>query len=412
MRAFIQWLALAPLFVIAGCSTLQQTPRLTSSGSALSLSVADANLGEALAHYSQGLITEASPGTSQSAFLHFRQAAVLDPDHIPINLKVAADYISRKDYTGAIAVLKSLQLAHPESSEIRLLLGSVYQVQGNFDGAVRQFRSVIRMAPERPEGYLRWATLLAVELEARRSLAVVRDGLRHSNNPQPLLEFCESAGRFFVAGKDLPSAILFFELVPDNSQVSYWLGEAYELQGKREKALKAYTLAGKGDPFKVPVALRKANLYMQTEQFAEALTQFDEVERRVSRDPSFSNQIPPIFDFWYGITCERVGRIADGEKYLGRFLAAHPDSGEALNYLAYMWAEQGVNLEQAESYITKALVQEPENGAYWDTQGWIQFKRGHMINALSSLEKALRLVGKDPTISAHLRAVRAALKKR
>ncbi|MEI8139642.1 MAG: tetratricopeptide repeat protein [bacterium] len=412
MRAFTQWLALAPLFVIAGCSTLQQTSRLTSSGSALSLSVADTNLGEALAHYSQGLITEASQGTSQSAFLHFRQAAVLDPDHIPINLKVAADLIGRKDYTGAVVVLKSLQLSHPESSEIRLLLGSVYQVQGNQDEAVHQFRSVVRMAPERPEGYLRWAALLAVEFDARRSLAVVRDGFRHVSNPQPLLEFCESAGRLFVAGKDIPSAILFFEQVPDNPQVSYWLGEAYELQGKREKALKSYTLAGKGDPFKVPVALRKANLYMQTEQFAEALTQLDQVERRVSQDPACTNQIPAIFDFWYGITCERVGRIEDSEKYLGRFLAVHPDSGEALNYLAYMWAEQGVNLVQAESNITKALAQEPENGAYLDTLGWIQFKRGDTIKALSSLEKALRLVGKDPTILAHLRAVRAVLKKR
>lgn len=450
MRAFIQWLSLAPLFVIAGCSTIHQTPRLASSSSALSLSSADSDLGEALAHYSQGLIAEASAGSSPSAIGHFRQAAALDPAHIPLSLKVAADYIGRKDYTGAVTVLKSLELTHPDSVEIGLLLGSVYQTQGNQDEAVRQFRSVIRKAPERSDGYIRLATLLALDLEARKARAVIRDGLRHVKNPQPLIDFCESAGRLFIAGKDIPGAILFFEQVldyrpddaavrealarcyvvvgkerkalaafkmlqkqnPDNPQVAFWIGELYELMGDTGKALEAYTRAGRGEATLLPVFLRKALLYMQLEQYSEAVRQFDEVARRVERDESFAKQLPALFYFWYGSACERAGRLDEGEKYLSRFLAVNPDSAEALNYLAYMWAERGVNLDQAETYITKALGQEPDNGAYLDTQGWIQYKRGDYGNALKNLERALRLAGDDPAIVAHLRAVRAALKKR
>ncbi len=382
MRAFTQWLALAPLFVIAGCSTLQQTPREASSESPLSLSEADANLGEALAHYSQGLVSEASLGTAQSAFFHFKQSAVLDPSNIPLSLKVAADYIGRKDYTGAVSILKSLELKHPDSVEIRLLLGSVYQAQDQQDEAVRSFRSVIRLVPDRPDGYIRLATLWAMEFDSRRTLAVIREGLRHVDNPLPLVDFSENVGRLFMAGKELSGAIPFFELVllyrPDD----------------------------------LPIRVNLALLHLQRDHFAKALTQFDAVARYVGKDESRTNQLPPLFYFWYGSACERAGRVVEGEQYLSRYLAANPDSAETLNYLAYVWAERGVNLERAEIYIKKALQQEPENGAYWDTQGWIQYKQGDYGEAVKSLNQALRLTGDDPAILDHLRAVRAALKKR
>lgn len=412
MRAFTQWLALAPLFVIAGCSTFQQTPRSTSSGSALPLSEADAKLGEALAHYSQGLISEATLGSSQSALSHYRQAAALDPTHIPLNLKVAADYIVRRDYTGAVSVLKSLERTQPKSVEIRLLLGSVYQTQGKSDEAVQQFRSVIRMAPEQPDAYIRLATLLAVERDSRKALAVVEEGLRHVKNPQPLFEFCESLGRLLVVGKDVPGAIRFFDKIPDNPQVAFWLGELHELQDDNKKAIAAYGRAGKAEAFKLLVALRMALLYMQLGQPVEALPHFDEVARRIEHDETLASRMPPLFYFWYGSACERGGRVEAGEKYLVRYLAANPDSAETLNYLAYMWAEQGANLEQAGAYIAKAMAQDPDNGAYLDTQGWIQYKQGDYVNALKNLERAWRQAGSDPTIKAHLRAVRAALKKR
>ena len=95
-----------------------------------------------------------------------------------------------------------------------------------------------------------------------------------------------------------------------------------------------------------------------------------------------------------------------------RYLAANPESAEALNYLAYMWAERGVNLDKAGIYITKALVHEPDNGAYLDTLGWVQYKQGDYLNAVKTLKQALRKLGDDPAIVDHLRAAQKASKKR
>lgn len=481
MRAFIRWLALAPLLVFAGCSSLHQTPRAVGFSSDISLSPSDVILGEALAHYGQALILEASIGASQSAIYHFRQAAILDPANIPLSLKVAADYIGRKDYPGAISVLEGLIISDQESIEVHLLLGSVYQMTDRSKEAVRQFRSAIRLAPERPEGYIRLATLLVLDQGARQALDVVKDGLRKVHDPQPLVDFCVTAGRLLAEQNDIMGATSFFrqalvlrpddapsravlarcyvvsglerqalkevtllqEKHPDSAIVAFWLGELYELMGQRTLALEAYTRAGRFESFELLAMLRKAKLemlvepgaalitlrdllhdhpddlrvriylaliHMQLEQYDEALSQFDEVARRVEQDPQHSWQLLPLFYFWYGSACERGGRFEEGEQHLCRYLAANPAAAEALNYLAYMWAERGIKLAQAEAYIIKALALEPHNGAFLDTQAWIHFKRGDYSNAYKILKLALRQTGDDPVVFEHLGDVCDALK--
>ena len=81
------------------------------------------------------------------------------------------------------------------------------------------------------------------------------------------------------------------------------------------------------------------------------------------------------------------------------------------NDLGYLYAEQGKNLEKAESMIRKALQEDPENYAYLDSMGWVLFKRGKVKEALATLTKAaermkttMEQLGRvqDPTIFEHL----------
>ena len=72
-----------------------------------------------------------------------------------------------------------------------------------------------------------------------------------------------------------------------------------------------------------------------------------------------------------------------------------------LNYLAYMWAVKGINLDKAETSVNKALEQQPRNAAYLDTLGWILFKQNRYDEALSSI-MAANADQDDPTIADHL----------
>lgn len=71
------------------------------------------------------------------------------------------------------------------------------------------------------------------------------------------------------------------------------------------------------------------------------------------------------------------------------------DLAEARNLLAYyLYAEQGVNLEEGEHLIKQALEAATDNetrGAYLDTQAWIYYKQGKYDEAIRVLEQAISL---------------------
>ena len=59
------------------------------------------------------------------------------------------------------------------------------------------------------------------------------------------------------------------------------------------------------------------------------------------------------------------------------------------NYIAYTWAEQGINLDQAEKYLEKALKSSPYNYAYLDSMAWVYFKKKDYRKAEEFILKAL-----------------------
>jgi Flp pilus assembly protein TadD len=103
-----------------------------------------------------------------------------------------------------------------------------------------------------------------------------------------------------------------------------------------------------------------------------------------------------------GVASERLARHADAEAAFRRVLELDPDDDRTLNYLGYMWADRGENLEQALALIQRAVALEPENGAYVDSLGWVYYRLGRLSEARHHLEEAARLVPEDATILEHL----------
>ncbi|KPK84890.1 MAG: hypothetical protein AMJ81_04630 [Phycisphaerae bacterium SM23_33] len=58
-----------------------------------------------------------------------------------------------------------------------------------------------------------------------------------------------------------------------------------------------------------------------------------------------------------------------------------PGNDSVNNDLGYSWADRGINLEQAESMIRKALAQRPDEIAFRDSLGWVLYKQGKFREA-------------------------------
>ncbi len=97
----------------------------------------------------------------------------------------------------------------------------------------------------------------------------------------------------------------------------------------------------------------------------------------------------------------------EAEEALKKSLELDPKFAFASNYLGYMWAEQGRNLEEAVKLIKIALEGDPDSHAYLDSLAWAYYKQAvrdgdadKLIECASLLEKATAKE-KDPVVLDH-----------
>jgi tetratricopeptide (TPR) repeat protein len=482
MRAYAGLLALASLFVIAGCGTPRRFTAPAELNSAWVLNRTEDDLAEALAHYSQGLIAEEdAPGTAE-ALREFRLAAEHDPTNVVLQLRVAAGYLGRRDFAQAIAVLEQARRVQPDVPPIRLLLGLAYQSAGDSAHADREYRAAIKLQPTKADGYVRLASLRLAQNQTRQVFELMDRALERVEDPLPILQFYEAVGRLCLINNQPKDALVCFQRIaakvpenmgirellarayatagdrphafailqemaraqPDNWQTYYFLGELAEEMGDLPRASEYFLKASRTPPPQAASFLRLAFLQLGTDsakalatlqeglrvlpaepgirtylglvyshmgRFADAIQQFREAEQLIIKSDGKDQNMPPLFYFWYGSACEQAGQLEEGERKLERCLELHPETHEALNYLAYMWADRGVKLDKAFEYVNKALALVPNDGAYIDTLAWIEYRRGDYPNALQHLRKACDLLPNDPTISDHMGDVLHAFKK-
>jgi tetratricopeptide (TPR) repeat protein len=85
-----------------------------------------------------------------------------------------------------------------------------------------------------------------------------------------------------------------------------------------------------------------------------------------------------------------------------RILALNPEHADALNYIGYTYAEQGIHLDKAMDLIQKAMQIKPNSGYITDSLGWVYYQKKQYDEAVHYLEEAAKLTPDDPTINEHL----------
>jgi tetratricopeptide (TPR) repeat protein len=126
-------------------------------------------------------------------------------------------------------------------------------------------------------------------------------------------------------------------------------------------------------------------------------------------DPDPAKKLSMEFYITYGATADHTGRTLEAEEAFKTCIELYPDADQALNYLAYLWAEADQNADQAMDYVTRALKIKPKNPAYIDTLAWVHYRQGNYAAARDELKKALEIMPDDPTINEHMGDVYDAL---
>lgn len=97
-----------------------------------------------------------------------------------------------------------------------------------------------------------------------------------------------------------------------------------------------------------------------------------------------------------------AGKFEESVEVARKILEKDPNNPDALNFIGYVWAERGVNLDKAEEYIKRALKYKPREGYIIDSLGWVLFMKGDLKGAIKHLEEAYKLSKGDALITEHL----------
>ncbi|MFN8395185.1 MAG: tetratricopeptide repeat protein [Bacteroidia bacterium] len=165
---------------------------------------------------------------------------------------------------------------------------------------------------------------------------------------QELLLVSSDAGNWKSMQKDAEKALEYF---PNKSLFLYFFGTASVQNGDTEEAIYAFEKIKKAESANkdllVQAYLGLAEAYHKEDQFAKSDENFEAAK------------------------------------------AASPNNPLVLNNYAYYLSLRGERLEDASKMVQEALKQEPNNGAYQDTYGWILYLQGNYSGAKEWIGKAV-----------------------
>ena len=115
--------------------------------------------------------------------------------------------------------------------------------------------------------------------------------------------------------------------------------------------------------------------------------------------------------FALGVVYNDLGRATDSVAVMQALLKENPDDATVLNFIGYTYVEQGVQLDDAEKLLNRALEIKPDSGYIIDSMGWLFFVREEYQKALEYLLRARDMVPDDPVIHEHLGDIYVELKR-
>ena len=174
--------------------------------------------------------------------------------------------------------------------------------------------------------------------------------------------------------------------------------------GQTDDAVKILRAQLHGDTSDRDTYLNIAQVYERGRHYKEA----EESARAAEVLPGQPRDNEMVW-FLLGAIYERQKFYDKAEEQFKKVLAVNPKNAPVLNYYGYMLGDLGIRLDEAQSLVERALKEEPYNGGYLDSLGWIYFKENRTADAETTLRKALTRESHDPTIHAHLGDVYAKL---
>lgn len=283
-----------------------------------------------------------------------KQVVELDSDHGEAHLYLGsiASYLGQVEL--AITSFKALTRIMPFRAQYHRELGKLYEMQGRREEALHSYERVLTISPE--------------DIEAHYSISLVY----------------QAQNNFEKAEYHITQVITLLE----EHARSIRSGTRTNNVRSRDRIVLAQRIRD--------ARYALAQIYLRFNAPQKAAQTFEKI---LTVD---ANYVPALTGI--GIAYQMLDNVKQSENYLRKAirLSSTEELPDAYNALGYLYAEQGIKLDEAETLVRRALKSAPTSGAYLDSLGFIYFKQGKLDAAIESLEQAVRYLPDTPEILSHL----------
>jgi len=328
------------------------------------------------------------------AIAAYRSSIELDPteSNMEAYLNLAGLLRANDDASGAEEVLVHGIEINPESRAFRLYLAELYNDQDDTTSAMEIVEWLWANA-EAQEPILERVGQIAFELD-RLDMADSIFERQLTMSPRSILSNFYRGRIAIIQDRNSDAKDFFWNLIdiadslPDgyiNLGMIYLDEDSLDLAVDILKDGVARATNGREEAqFYLATALGRAERYDEVLPIARALIKSHPEEIR--------------FLFMLGSAYERTEMHDSATAAFTKILEMNPDHAQTLNYLGYMWADLGMNLDESLRMIVRALEIDGDNGAYLDSYGWVLFKLGNFRDAEIQIRKAIALVSNEDYI--------------
>jgi tetratricopeptide (TPR) repeat protein len=350
-------------------------------------------------------------GQIDAALEQYKVIADANPEDAQTYLRISEIYRRQGKYDQALDSLKKAQAMVPDALEVPYNIAVVYEAQGRYDDAIKILQDLLKKTEKPDSSYsqsdrnnrgifverlgmvYRDQENYPAAVEAFRKMLPLGDD-NAKTGYQDIIDTYREAKQWPQATAVAKEAA---ERMPDDRELRMVLDSQLADTGDPEKPLADVRSLLKGNADDRDIYLRLAIMYTRLKRWDDAEQSLDKAEQ-LSTKPDDKEYVI----FLRGSTYERQKKYDRAEAEFKKVIAGNPQSAVTLNYLGYMNADRGVELEESLNQIKLAVSLDPTNGAYLDSLGWAYFKLGKYDQAEDALNKASLRMSSDPTVQDHL----------
>ena len=340
-------------------------------------------------------VAQAASGDTEGAIKSFDAVLQRNPQAIAARSQLARLHLARGGTATAIQYAEDVVAAQPGNAQTRLILANALIGSGQVSRAEPQVRWLLEQRPDSAEvqtlaGKFRYAGGRFPEAKRHfeRSVSIDPAGL----------EALSGLVATDIRSKRLPDALARIEArlkqTPNDPKLLVLAAETYAEAGdvKRSEALLKQAIAN-GES-NITTYARLASIYVSQKRLDEAVA---ETSALLAKQPNSVGGHTLM-----GILAEFQKNREVSTRHFARALEIDPSAAVAANNLAWVYADQNINLDQAMQLAQTAKQRLPDDPEVSDTLGWIFYKKNLNVQAVQQLEQSVTAKPRNATYQFHL----------